>query len=136
MNKHQLLEHLSSEVYCRLRPSGSHGVGVFAVRDIPAGTDPFPGAFDGEYVELSDEDLKEIPDGVVAMIKAYCVFEDGVWLVPETGLNKIDVSFFLNHSKNPNVRTHDGATFFTTRNISNGEELLVDYDSYSEGLKG
>ncbi len=133
MNKSELLEHLSQQVYCRLKP-GTHGVGVFAIKDIPAGVDPFPGSYDGEYIEISDNELKEIPQGVVEMIKAYCVFEDGVWLVPETGLNSVDPSFFLNHSKDFNVKTVDGASFMTTRIIKEGEELLVDYDTYSEGL--
>ena len=35
-----MLKHLRENVYCRLAPSTVHGVGVFAVRDIPAGVDP------------------------------------------------------------------------------------------------
>lgn len=131
MNKQQLLEHLSNEVYCRLKP-GSHGVGVFAVRNIPANTNPFPGAFAGDYIELSKDDLTEVPLGVQSMIKAYCVFEDNNWIVPNIGLNRLDISFFLNHSKNPNLKTEDGETFFTLREIEEGEELLSDYDTYSE----
>jgi SET domain-containing protein len=134
-SKLELLRHLNQEVYCRLRPSGSHGVGVFAIKDIPAGINPFPGAFEGTYIEVTEEELRSAPHGVQEMIRAYCVCEDGLWLVPNEGLNRIDVSFFINHSKNPNVATEDGEIFITLRAIKVGEEIVSDYDQYSEGFK-
>ena len=36
-----LLEHLRGKAYVRLAPSPLEGVGVFALRKIPAGTNPF-----------------------------------------------------------------------------------------------
>jgi hypothetical protein len=39
-----LLLNLKKDVRCRLGVSGVHGVGVFAVRQIPKGTHPFPWA--------------------------------------------------------------------------------------------
>src|SRR5437870_10035362 len=39
--KASLLEHLRMRTFVRLQPSAIHGVGVFAIRPIPKGTDPF-----------------------------------------------------------------------------------------------
>ena len=43
MAKVQLLQHLARRSYVRLAPSPIAGVGVFALREIPARTDPFQG---------------------------------------------------------------------------------------------
>merc|ERR1712232_933182 len=37
-----LLDHLAKETFVALKPSKIAGVGVLAIRDIPAGVDPFP----------------------------------------------------------------------------------------------
>ena len=39
--KQTILEHLKNNIYCRLKPSKIHGVGVFAIRNIPKNTNPF-----------------------------------------------------------------------------------------------
>ena len=37
MTKEELLSELSNNTWVMIKPSGIHGIGVFAVRDIPAG---------------------------------------------------------------------------------------------------
>ena len=37
MTKEELLKELSQETYVALRPSAIHGIGVFAIADIPKG---------------------------------------------------------------------------------------------------
>lgn len=115
-------------------PSPSHGVGVFAVSDIPVNTDPFPGCWNGRYHSIPDEDIRELKEGVQEMVRAYCVFRDGAWCVPQIGFNRLDISFFINHSDSPNVATDDGERFRALRDIKKGEELYVDYNTYSEGF--
>lgn len=134
MNKLELLNHLQTQVYCRLMPSPSHGVGVFAVRDIAKGTDPFPGCWNGRYHNISNDQLCELSEGVQDMVRAYCVFRDGSWCVPQIGFNRLDISFFINHSPAPNVATDDGEGFYVLQDIKRGEELFVDYNTYSEGF--
>ncbi len=134
MNKSELIKHLHQEVYCRLSTSTTAGVGVFAVRDIPANTDPFQGCFQGDYHPFSDEELSEFTTGVQKMVRDYCVNIEGLWYIPENGLNSLDLSFFINHSSTPNVGTKDGEVFVTLTEIKSGQELFVDYDTYSEGL--
>ena len=49
-----LLRNLFEQTYCRLRPSPIHGVGVFAIRAIPTGVDPFEGCFRGQSTRLTE----------------------------------------------------------------------------------
>ena len=37
MTKQELLNELQQETYVALKPSAVHGIGVFAIRDIPKG---------------------------------------------------------------------------------------------------
>jgi len=62
--------------------------------------------------------------------------QDGYFYVPDCGLQRVDISFFLNHSKTPNMREEEeGMNFFTTRVIEAGEELTVDYTTYDDYSK-
>jgi SET domain-containing protein len=61
----------------------------------------------------------------------YVIEKDKTVYIPETGPNGADISFFINHSKKPNVKTIDeGQTFITLRKIKKGEELTIDYGTY------
>lgn len=128
MNKQQLLKHLQNEVYCRIGVSKIHGVGVFAIRDIPKNTNPFKHSFNGEGIVFSTNELEKLPKEVQKIIDDFLVHEkDGV-LIPVNGLNQLDISFYLNHSENPNVKTGDnGETFITMRDIKKDEELTYIY---------
>ena len=53
---------------------------------------------------------------------------------PRKRVQFLDVSLFINHSSTPNVGTTDGETFVTLKTIKAGEELLVDYNTYTEGF--
>ena len=33
--KKKLIKNIEIDIYCRIKPSKKHGVGVFAIRDIP-----------------------------------------------------------------------------------------------------
>ncbi|MGB4969387.1 MAG: SET domain-containing protein, partial [Saprospiraceae bacterium] len=53
-----------------------------------------------------------------------------VYYVPADGFKTMDVSFFLNHSSEPNIISiNDGEFFETLKEIECGEELLIDYGS-------
>lgn len=118
--------------YCRLKPSSFHGVGVFAVRDIPANVDPFEGIRKQKWVKFNISELKYLEKEIIEMIDDFYVIEkDGKVLINEDGLNGMDVSFFPNNSKSPNVKTIDGGyNFITLRKIKKGEELTVAYHTY------
>jgi len=129
MGKIEVIESLKN-TYCRLKPSGIEGVGVFAVRDIPKNMIVFEDKDKWHQLKLSD--LKSLDKDVKKMIDDFFVIEaDGTVFVPEKGLNGMDTSFYLNNSNEPNVKTIDeGATFVALRKIKRGEELTVSYADY------
>jgi len=129
--KKKILAKLKN-TYCRLGPSKIHGVGVFAVRNIPAGTNPFKGLERRRWYKFKMEELKHLDGAVLKMIDDFFGFEkDGTVFLPECGLNGIDISFFLNSSSSPNLKTIDGGSvFIALREIKKGEELTVDYKTY------
>ena len=131
MNKQELLQSFD-RIYCRLKPS-DHGIGVFAIRDIPEGINPFLDCYMGEFIEVSPDELKDQPEAIRTMINDFCPLQDGVYQVPECGMAAIDLSFYLNHSKEPNMRADkEGLDFYTNREIKEGEELTVDYETYDD----
>jgi SET domain-containing protein len=135
MDAKEFMESLDN-VYCRLMAS-KYGVGVFAIRKIPEGANPFVGCFDGEFVEIPERDVMNLQD---PFIKQYIIdiapLQEGHFYVPECGLQRMDVSFFLNHSKTPNMREEgEEFYFFAIRDIEIGEELTVDYTTYDDYVK-
>ena len=65
--KKVLIENLLSQTFCRFAPSKIHGIGVFAIKDIPKDTQIFnlcnglPNIYhSGNIVELTDADLSEL----------------------------------------------------------------------------
>ena len=134
MTKEQFIDQLRYDVYCRLAPSTlCPGIGVIAIKDIPVGTNPFVGCDDTEYhpIPLS-EFPKDIPSAVFDLMKDMLVLddEDNFWF-SDRGIQGIDISYFLNHSKTPNMVAGPlGENFFASRDIKAGEELTVNYDTY------
>ena len=117
---------------CRIKPSPIEGVGVFAIKDIPKGTKLFIGSPEKTFEAISVDELTDYEPEVVEMVKGFFASnEDGKYWIPEGGLNAIDISFFLNHSENPNVTTTaEGDTFYAARDIVKGEELTSNYAVY------
>jgi SET domain-containing protein len=122
-------------VFTRLAPSEIHGVGVFAVIDIPKGTDIFgeKGCTDDDFLEVPEATVRAMPDGPLKQLYFdFCVLEDGVFYCPES-FNEMSISWYLNNSENPNCQAEAEGIYFTAlRNIKAGEELTVSYESYSE----
>ncbi|MFN8280235.1 MAG: SET domain-containing protein [Saprospiraceae bacterium] len=126
--KTDLLRHLREETFIRLQPSGIHGTGVFAIRDIPAGSDNFFSDSEDEWIHLTYSDVGSLPTSSQFLIETYCLFDHLGYFVPAHGFEKMDLSLFLNHSDTPNIASvNDGESFVALRQIHAGEELLVDY---------
>ena len=132
MNKKQLLKHLQEDIYCRIGRSKIHGVGVIAIRKIPKGTNPFKKATDFNLVRFKKTELKKLDPRVKKMIVDFLSLDREDILVPDTGLNALDISFHMNQSKKPNVIVGENEDFFAARNIQEGEELTVDYSTFSD----
>ncbi|TFG35140.1 MAG: SET domain-containing protein-lysine N-methyltransferase [Parcubacteria group bacterium] len=129
MDKQKLLDNLSNKTYCRLCRSKNHGIGVFAIKDIPQGVNPFETDDNEETIEITDQDIVGIDPEVRKMIEDFSFFKDGIYYLGEYGLNGMNISYFLNTSKNPNMKSVEGGEgFIAAKEIKKGEELTVDYN--------
>jgi len=137
--KKEILKKLEN-TYCRLQPSKIEGVGVFAVKNIPKGINPMVSSKENKnarWHEFKMPELKNLDEGVKKMIDDFFVIEkDQTVMIPEHSFNNMDISFFINNSKKPNMKTVDnGFTFITLRKIKKGEELTVAYETYDYKYK-
>ncbi len=123
-------------VYTRLRPSeiAKGGVGVFAITRIKKGT-PLFRHDNQEMLWLNKSSLKGTSKEIRKLYDDFAVFESGRFGCPPS-LNRLTMSWYLNQplkGTKPNVgcdpETYD---FFAMRDIIPGEELTVNYDTYSE----
>ena len=62
------------------------------------------------------------------------ICEDGKWWMPNAGLQKLDMSYFLNHSDNANMESDEFGTFTAIRDIKAGEELTSNYNQYDDDI--
>eukprot|EP00928_Gymnodinium_smaydae_P044647 TRINITY_DN29779_c0_g1_i1.p1 TRINITY_DN29779_c0_g1~~TRINITY_DN29779_c0_g1_i1.p1 ORF type:complete len:280 (+),score=49.62 TRINITY_DN29779_c0_g1_i1:72-842(+) len=148
----RLLDHLHRETFVRLGASPIAGVGVFALRDIPAGIDPFPivnphMAPCERFVIFSSSQLRKVPEPVKEQILSFFapITKDDGWApdldkkgdiqygVLTSGLNALNTSWYLNHSDEPNIVFKDATedcsfnSYVTRCRIEAGTELTVDY---------
>ena len=103
------------------------GKGVFAKKDINKGT-----IIDVAHViPLPNKDYKEISKTI---LWNYCyIWEDPKHKSEFTNAISLSISQFINHSYDPNVRyiydyNNNCMEFETLRDISAGEEILVNYN--------
>lgn len=121
------IEELNELVSTKIAPSSIHGVGVFAIRDIPKGsrlyTDIMPIMFNIPYKKFNqlNEEVREIILGQFPN-----VINGSQFAYPITHLQA-----YMNHSENAN---YDAVLDITLCDIAKGEEVTEDYRKI-EGAK-
>jgi hypothetical protein len=105
---------------------------VFAIRDVPEGTN----VFEGDTNEMRDIHPNELdPNYITPEIKQlyddFCVMKKSKLKGP-TNFNNLTVAWYLNHSTTPNVKCDDDYNFISNRLIKKGEEVTSDYTTYDE----
>ena len=134
MDKKALLDHLNYDTFCRVGRSKISGVGVIAIRPIPKNTNPFvcfPPKEDN-YIDLTEDEISQIHPSVQRFIKDFFIKDQlQTYPVNASGLNDLNISFFVNHSLDCNLEIKDIAetqevpnslnTFLTKRDIDEGE---------------
>ncbi len=117
-------------VYARIARSRIHGVGVRAIRDIPAGTFVFRG--ESERVAwVSRAAVRRLPAALRKLYEDFGMLSGGRLGVPPT-LNMLSVGWYVNHSDRPNLEADADSRFFALRRIRKGEELTADYRTFAD----
>ena len=133
MNKEALLKELAASTYVMIKPSPLHGIGVFAIRDIPKGTKNIFSKGVGDWIKVSKEEVDALPQHSKDLIENHCLFDEDHYFIPDYGFKLVDLVIYLNHSETPNVISlNEGEEFEAIRDIVSGEELLVDYGTIVE----
>lgn len=107
-----------------LKPSLIEGIGLFAARDLPKGTEiPSYQAFCTRILNI-----EEVPKEFLK----YCVFLNETQCACPENFSQMPLGCYVNHSDTPNLTQYTATTRITLRDITSGEELLVDYNELEE----
>ncbi len=116
--------YLNASVWAKLAPSPIHGIGVFAIRDIPKGQKIYTMALERKPLILTE--WSQVEPEIRELIWQRWAFaaEGEMFMSPNDDAH---IPSFLNHSDTPNL---DKLTFETLNDVSAGEELTEDYGIY------
>ena len=136
MPQTQLLQELQNQTYVRLKSSGVHGIGVFAIQHIPKGCRNIFSKNIEEWIKLPIAKVEALPEHSRSLVETYCLFDEENYFVPASGFKMIDPVIYLNHSSKPNIISiNDGEEFEALIDIASGEELLVNYGHLVDGME-
>lgn len=136
MNKDELLNELMIETYAMLKPSTVHGIGVFAIRNIPKGCRHIFSKGHGQWIKVPIEEVEKLPAHSKELVETYCVFDKEYYFMPDYGFKVMDMVNYLNHSSVPNIiSVNDGEDFEALTDILPGTELLINYEHIVEDIE-
>lgn len=121
-------EEINKTVLATLAPSPIHGVGVFAVQDIPKGAGVY---LRWEHRGLLQTTLSELkPEVKRIIIQRWPPVNDGYpFLHPHEDVN---LPSFINHSDDPNYSQSGDRAL---KDIKAGEEITQNYGKYKDSLQ-
>ena len=137
MTKEELLEELSKDTYVTLKPSSIHGIGVFAIRDIPKGCRQIFSNPPAEWLKIPIAEIEQLPGHSRNLVETYCLYDEDHYFVPDYGFKVMDIVSYLNHSSTPNIISiNHGEYFEAVVDIPAGTELMVNYGEIVDGVEG
>jgi SET domain-containing protein len=127
----EVIYHLKCNILTELRPSRIHGVGVFALVDIPKDTYIFPKWSNGTGIyRIPKNKLNELPEPVINMIDSYFIDDDSDHKIIRliNGLNFLFHSPSFCNTSYP-IKENQNVDGFgkTLCDIKKGEEILEWY---------
>jgi SET domain-containing protein len=129
MKKEEIMNELYNNTYAMLKPSAVHGIGVFAIRDIPKGCRTIFSKGHGEWIKMAISEVNKLPAYSRELVETYCVFDEENYYVPDYGFKVMDMVCYLNHSFTPNIiSVNHGEDFEALADIPSGTELLINYE--------
>lgn len=118
-----IVDRLNKSIWCRLAPSLIHGVGVFAIRDIPKGTNLISDTLLQEQFSLDLEHFNLLHQSIQSVI-----LDRNAWIGNNITFHSpnadANIGKFLNHSIKPNYDMKQNKTLC---NICSKEEIVIDY---------
>ena len=120
------MDNKTTEFSFVLKPA-KHGIGVFAVHNIKAGT--YLRVFGDETEKTGVAVLRNKKD-VPKFFRQYCVARKNTLFCPKD-FGCMEIGWHLNHSKNPNAH-HRDYKYYTLYDIKAGEEITIDYNTLEE----
>lgn len=130
MTAEEILQELATETWVTLRPSPVHGIGVFALRDIPKGCKTLFAKDTNNWVKLAIDKVEQLPTHAKDLVETYCLYDTEHYYVPDYGFKIMDMVNYLNHSATPNIiSVNEGSYFEALTNIPAGTELFVNYET-------
>ena len=137
ISKLYMENYLNSNFWCYLDASKRHGIGVYALRDIPMGTNilvNFPYEYE-EYFKINELNLDK---SIIEWFNSITYSEeDHVWIILNSCTNHYFKNYINDSGPDDPTSVHhedqNGEYIFSTfRDIKKGEELAYDYDSWDE----
>ena len=140
--RNKVIHHLKYNIYCRLKASPVHEVGLFAIKNIPQGVCPLiPWKYKttNQMFDKQELLLKGVHHSVIKIFTdAHFHAEGKVSVLLFEGFEfHTNLLMYMNHSDTPNVQwiNYDFPpsyglyknNFYTIREIKAGEELFEDY---------
>jgi len=120
---------LNNSIWATIKPSKINGVGVFAIRDIPEGTNISENTIDSTSVNLfypiDEEDFNNILPEIRDIILDRMLYREDEFFMVTNPNAEVLLQSFMNHSSLPNTNGR-----VTLRDIKAGEELTEDYSPY------
>lgn len=126
-----LSDYLNNTVWCTVKPSTIHGVGVFAIRDTPKGTVLSDFTIDnslngkGKKLQCTEEEFmkinKEVRDLILDRMIIPKEWETITFQSPNSDLV---LSSFMNFAKDPNSDSR-----VALRDIKKGEEITLNHSA-------
>lgn len=114
------IQALNAYVKTKIAPSPIHGVGVFALRDIPKGEKLYADMAPQMYTLPFKEFKQLMPNVRKTLLERWPEVVNGsAFFYPETR-----IVAFMNHSDEPN---YDAQNDVVLRDIAQGEEITEDY---------
>ena len=107
--------------------SAEHGVGVFAAHDIKEGTYL---RFFGDETEMAGVSVIRNKNDVPEFFRQYCLDRGDTLFCPKD-FGRMEVGWYLNHSKTPNAY-HKDYDYYASQDIKAGEEITIDYNTLEE----
>lgn len=140
ITKSMVMRNLKQDTYARLGCT-KYGVGLVAIKDIPAGVDVFKTTIGpckpDRWIKLTTGEIKKLPKVVQELVYDFGAVrggplaKSGPAVVPLLGMNTLDVTNYFNHSDKPNCKAMMDPKCFmrfkSLRKIKAGEELTYKY---------